>query len=111
MVWRRPEATQVIVHSDQGSQYTSSDYRDFLKAHNLTPSINRRGHCLENAVAESLFHSLKTEHVKRKVYATRSKAKADLFDYIEVFYNRTRLHSHLDHVSPDEYKNTYSQAS
>jgi putative transposase len=88
-VWRRPEAIQVIVHSDQGSQHTSSDYRDFLKAHNLTPSINRRGHCLENSVAESLFHSLKTKRVKRKVYATRSKAKADLFDYIEVFYNRT----------------------
>ena len=110
-VWRRPEATQVIVHSDQGSQYTSLDYRDFLKAHNLTPSINRRVHCLENSVAESLFHSLKTERVKRKVYATRSKAKADLFDYIEVFYNRTRLHSHLGHVSPDEYEIRYSQAS
>lgn len=110
-VWRRPEATQVIVHSDQGSQYASGDYRDFLKAHNLTPSMSRRGHCLDNAVAESFFHSLKTERVKRKVYTTRSEAKADLFDYIEVFYNRTRLHSHLGHVSPDEYEIMYSQAS
>ena len=110
-VWRRPEATQVIVHSDQGSQYASGDYLDFLAAHNLIPSMSRRGHCLDNAVAESFFHSLKTERVKRKVYATRSEAKADLFDYIEVFYNRTRLHSHLGHVSPDEYENTYSQAS
>ena len=88
-VWRRPKATKVIVHSDQGSQYASSDYRDFLKAHNLIPSMSRRGHCLDNAVAESFFHSIKTERVKRKVYATRSEAKADLFDYIEVFYNRT----------------------
>ena len=109
-VWRRPEATQVIVHSDQGIQYASGDYRDFLKAHNLTPSMGRRGHCLDNAVAESFFHSLKTERVKRKVYATRSEAKADLFDYIEVFYNRTQLLSHLGHVSPDEYEIMYSQA-
>lgn len=58
-----------------------------IAAHNLTPSMNRRGHCLVNAIAESFFHSLNTERVKRKVYATRSEAKADLFDYIEVFYN------------------------
>jgi putative transposase len=66
-VWRRPEATEVIVHSDQGSQYASGDYRDFLKAHNLTPSMSRRGHCLDNAVAESFFHSLNTERLKLKV--------------------------------------------
>jgi putative transposase len=110
-VWRRPKATQVIVHSDQGSQYASGDYRDFLKAHNLIPSMSRRGHCLDNAVAESFFHSLKTERVKRKVYVNRSEARADLFDYIEMFYNRTRLHSHLGHVSPDEYEKLYSMAS
>jgi putative transposase len=110
-VWRQSEATQVIVHSDQGSQCASGDYRDFLKAHNLAPSMSRRGHCLDNAVAEIFFHSLKTERVKRKMYAPRSEAKAGLFDYIEVFYNRTRLHSHLGHVSPDECENRYSQAS
>lgn len=110
-LWRRPETTQVIVLSDQGCQYTSGDYLDFLAAHNLVTSMSRRGHCLDNAVAESFFHSLKTERVKRKVYATRSEAKADLFDYIEVFYNRTRLHSYLGHVSPDEYEIMYSQAS
>lgn len=110
-IWRRPNASGVIVHSDQGSQYGSGDYRDFLASHNLISSMSRRGHCLDNAVAESFFHSLKTERVKRKVYATRGDAKADLFDYIEVFYNRTRLHSHLGHVSPDEYENTYSEAS
>jgi putative transposase len=89
----------------------SGDYRDFLAAQKLGPSMRRRGHCLHKAVAESFFHSLKTERVKRKVYASRSDAKADLFDYIEVFYNRTRLHSHLGHVPPDEYENTYSEAS
>lgn len=60
-IWRRPEATGVVVHTDQGSQYASGDYRDFLAAHNLKPSMSRRGHCLDNAVAESFFHSLKTE--------------------------------------------------
>jgi putative transposase len=63
-VWRRRKATQVILHSDQGSQYANEDYRNFLKAHNLVPSMSRRGHCLDNAVAESFFHSLKTERVK-----------------------------------------------
>lgn len=110
-LWRRTPTSSVIVHSDQGSQYGSTDYRDFLTAHNLMPSMSRRGHCLDNAVAESFFHSLKTERVKRKIYATRSDARGDLFDYIEMFYNRTRLHSHLGHVSPDEYEMTYSRAS
>ena len=107
-IWRRTKATGVIVHTDQGSQCASGDYRNFLTAHNLQPSMSRRGHCLDNAVAESFFHSLKTERVKRKVYETRSDAIADLFDYIEMFYNPTRLHSHLGYVSPNEYENTYS---
>jgi putative transposase len=94
-VWRRPKATQVIVHSAQESQYANGDYRYFLKAHDLTPSMRSRGHCLDNAVAESFFHSLKTERVKRIVYATRSATKEDLFGYIEVFYNRTQLHNRL----------------
>jgi putative transposase len=110
-IWRRPAASGVIVHSDQGSQYASGDYRDFLSPHNLTPSMSRRGHRLDNAVAVSFFHSLKTERVKRKVYANRSASRADLSDNIEFFYNRTRLHSHLGHVSPDEYEKIYSRAS
>ena len=99
------------MHSDQGSQYTSEDYQAFLKANNLTSSMSRRGHCLDNAVAESFFHSLKTERVKRKIYATRDEARADLFDYIEVFYNRVRLHSHLGHQSPEEFEIRYKSAS
>ncbi|WP_105169754.1 IS3 family transposase [Pseudoalteromonas sp. T1lg23B] len=110
-VWRRQPKSNVIVHSDQGSQYTSDDYQAFLKTNNLTSSMSRRGHCLDNAVAESFFHSLKTERVKRKIYATRNEAKADLFDYIEVFYNRVRLHSHLGHQSPEEYEIRYKSAN
>ena len=67
-----------------------------------------RGHCLDNAVVESFFHSLKTEIVKRKICEGRNTARADLFNYyIEVFYNRKQLHSHLGHVSPDEYEKRY----
>lgn len=110
-VWRRQPKSNVIVHSDQGSQYTSDDYQAFLKANNLTSSMSRRGHCLDNAVAESFFHSLKTERVKRKIYATRDEARADLFDYIEVFYNRVRLHSHLGHQSPEEFEVRYKSVS
>lgn len=110
-VWRRQPKSNVIVHSDQGSQYTSDDYQAFLKSNNLTSSMSRRGHCLDNAVAESFFHSLKTERVKRKIYATRDEARADLFDYIEVFYNRVRLHSHLGHQSPEEFEIRYKSAS
>ena len=102
---------EVIVHSDQGSQYASCDYREFLTTNNLVPSMSRRVHCLDNAVAESFFHSLKTERVKRKVYESRNEARADLFDYIEMFYNRKRLHSHLGHVSPDEYENQFLTGS
>ncbi|KZN68184.1 transposase [Pseudoalteromonas luteoviolacea CPMOR-1] len=110
-LWRRQPNANVIVHSDQGSQYTSEDYQAFLKTNNLTSSMSRRGHCLDNAVAESFFHSLKTERVKRKIYATRDEARADLFDYIEVFYNRVRLHSHLGHQSPEELEIRYKSVS
>ena len=110
-IWRRHPTDKVLVHSDQGSQYASDEYQAFLTSHGLTASMSRRGHCLDNAVAESFFHSLKTERVKRKIYASRSDAKADLFDYIEIFYNRQRLHSHLGHVSPEEYEQRYLSAS
>lgn len=83
----------------------------FLSVHNVTPSMSRRGHCLDNAVAESFFHSLKTKRVKRKVYVNRSEARADGFDFIKMFYNRTRLPSQLGQVSPGEYEKIYSRAS
>jgi putative transposase len=103
-VWRRKPDRRVIVHSDQGSQFGSDDFRRFCQAHNLEPSMSRRGNCWDNAVAESFFSSLKKERVRKRVYKTRDLARADIFDYIEVFYNRTRRHSHLGGVSPEAFE-------
>ena len=103
-VWRRKPTGPVVVHSDQGSQYGSDDWKRFCQAHNLQPSMSRRGNCWDNAVAESFFSSLKKERIRKRIYKTRDLARADIFDYIEVFYNRTRRHSHLGHVSPEAFE-------
>jgi len=103
-VWRRKPKKPVLVHSDQGSQYGSDDWRRFCKANNLEPSMSRRGNCWDNAVAESFFSSLKKERIRKRIYKTRDLARADIFDYIEVFYNRTRRHSHLGDVSPGAFE-------
>ena len=103
-IWRRRPRQELIIHSDQGSQYGSDDWMRFCKAHGLTPSMSRRGNCYDNAVAESFFSSLKKERIRKKIYATRDDARADVFDYIEVFYNRTRRHSHLGQVSPYDFE-------
>ena len=109
-VWKRKPKERVIVHSDQGSQYGSDDWLRFCKAHKLDPSMSRRGNCWDNAVAESFFSSLKKERIRRKIYRTRSLARADIFDYVEMFYNRTRRHSHLGGVSPEAFENASKQA-
>lgn len=103
-VWRRKPKPGVLIHSDQGSQYTSADWQRFLKEHGLVCSMSRRGNCLDNAVAESFFQPLKRERIKRKIYSTRDEARADVFDYIEVFYNRKRRHGNNDGLSPMEYE-------
>jgi putative transposase len=103
-VWRRKPQRSVLVHSDQGTQYGSDDWRRFCRSNNLEPSMSRRGNCWDNAVAESFFSSLKKERVRQRVYKTRELARADIFDYIEVFYNRTRRHSHLGGVSPEAFE-------
>ncbi len=103
-VWRRKPKQPVIVHSDQGSQYGSDDWIRFCKAHKLDPSMSRRGNCWDNAVAESFFSSLKKERIRKRVYRNRDLAKADVFEYIEMFYNRTRRHSHLGGVSPEAFE-------
>ena len=103
-VWHRKPAQAVIVHSDQGSQYGSDDWVRFCKANKLDPSMSRRGNCWDNAVAESFFSSIKKERIRKKVYRTRQLAKTDIFEYIEMFYNRTRRHSHLGGVSPDTFE-------
>lgn len=103
-VWRRRPKQRVLIHSDQGSQYGSDDWFRFCKHHNLEPSMSRRGNCWDNAVAESFFSSLKKERIKKRIYKTREMARADVFDYIEMFYNQTRRHSHLGGVSPEAFE-------
>jgi putative transposase len=109
-VWKRKPKERVVVHSDQGSQYGSDDWLRFCKAHKLDPSMSRRGNCWDNAVAESFFSSLKKERIRRKIYRTRTLARADIFDYVEMFYNRTRRHSHLGGVSPEAFENASKRA-
>src|SRR5690625_400258 len=106
-VWRRKPKPGVIIHSDQGSQYGSYDWLAFLTDHKLKPSMSRRGNCYDNAVAESFFQLLKRERIKRKVYTTRSEARADIFDYIEMFYNPRRRHSHAADLSPMAFEKQY----
>jgi putative transposase len=103
-VWRRKPKGKVLVHSDQGSQYGSDDWLRFCCEHHLEPSMSRRGNCWDNAVAESFFSSLKKERIKKRIYKTRELARTDIFDYIEVFYNRVRRHSHLGGVSPEVFE-------
>ena len=103
-VWRRRPKSNTIIHSDQGSQYGSDAWLRFCREHRLQPSMSRRGNCWDNAVAESFFSSLKKERIKKRIYKTREIARADIFDYIEVFYNRKRRHSHLGGVSPEAFE-------
>jgi len=106
-IWRRKPKNQVIVHSDQGCQYTSYDWQSMLEANNLTVSMSRRGNCHDNACAESFFALLKRERIRRRIYRTRDEGKADVFNYIELFYNSTRRHGNNNGVSPMEYEKNY----
>jgi putative transposase len=103
-VWRRKPKNKVLVHSDQGSQFTSRDWASFLKAHNLEHSMSRRGNCHDNAVAESFFNLLKRERIRRRTYKTRADARQDVFDYIEMFYNPKRKHVRNGMLSPVEFE-------
>ncbi len=106
---RRPEG-DLIHHSDRGAQYMSDDYRELLKRHDIICSMSGRGNCYDNAVVESFFASLKRERVKRRKYKTWDDARADVFDYIERYYNRKRRHSTLGNISPAEYENRTMRA-
>jgi putative transposase len=97
---RRKVRSLLLLHSDQGSQYAAADYQNMLAAHNIQCSMSRKGNCWDNAVAESFFHSLKTELVHHEDYCNRSEARASIFEYIEVFYNRQRRHSYLGQIAP-----------
>lgn len=97
---RRKVRSPLLLHSDQGSQYAAADYRAMLAENGIECSMSRKGNCWDNAVAESFFHTLKTELVHHEDYRSRSEAKASIFEYIEVFYNRQRRHSHLGQIAP-----------
>jgi putative transposase len=103
-VWRRKPAGKVLIHSDQGSQFTSIDWTSFLKQHNLEHSMSRRGNCHDNAAAESFFSLLKRERIRRRTYKTRDDARQDVFDYIEMFYNPQRKHARNGMLSPVEFE-------
>jgi len=97
---RQRPAPGLIQHTDRGVQYAADAYRQVLASAGITPSMSRRGNCLDNAPMESFFHTLKVERVHHRVYATRDEARRDLFGYIEGFYNPRRLHSALGYRSP-----------
>ena len=103
-VWRRKPKTKVMIHSDQGSQFTSKEWQSFLNKHNLIASMSRRGNCHDNAVAESFFQLLKRERIRRRTYLTRDAARQDVFDYIEMFYNPNRKHTNNSMLSPVDYE-------
>jgi putative transposase len=100
----RKPGLDLIAHSDRGSQYCSHLFQSMLKGHNMICSMSGKGECWDNAVAESFFHSLKTEHIYFNNFETRAEATQSIFEFIEVFYNRNRLHSTLGFCSPVEYE-------
>jgi putative transposase len=102
---RQPEPG-LIHHTDQGLLYATSTYREILKVHRMIPSMSRKGNCYDNAVAESFFSGLKNELIWDRDFKTRSEARGAIFEWIEVFYNRERLHETLDYVSPVRYEET-----
>ena len=108
-IWRRKPSSRVLVHSDQGVQYTCSDWQKFLKDHNLEASMSRRGNCHDNAVAESFFASLKTERIKRKVFKTREEARCEIFNYIELYYNPRRRHGHIGNLAPRVFEKQHEE--
>lgn len=109
-VWRRRPQAGLMLHSDQGSQYTSADWQAFLRSHGIQCSMSRRGNCHDNAVAESFFQLLKRERVRRKTYLTREHARSDVFDYIELFYNPKRRHGANGGLAPVEYERQFRRS-
>jgi putative transposase len=103
-IWRRGKPDALLHHSDQGSQYTSAQFQRLMADNGVTCSMSRSGNVWDNAAMESFFSSLKTERTARKTYRTRDQARADVFDYIERFYNARRRHSTLGYLSPMEFE-------
>jgi putative transposase len=105
-IWRRGKPDSLLHHSDHGSQYTSEQSQRLMADHGTTCSMSRSGNVWDNATMDSFFSSLKTERTARKVYRTGDAARADVFDYIERFYNPKRRHSTLGYLSPVEFEET-----
>jgi putative transposase len=103
MAVRRRRPRRTLIHSDQGTQYGSDAWRRFCRSNHLEPSMSRKGNCWDNAVVESFFSSLKKERIKKQIYKNRELAVSDVADYMG-FYNRTRRHSHLSGMSPDQFE-------
>lgn len=101
----------LLHHSDRGSQYASHDYQQVLKSHGITPSMSRKGNCYDNACMESFFGTLKRELIYGNHFKTRAEARQAIFEYIEVFYNRIRLHSSIGYMSPNEYEAAFKQVA
>jgi len=94
----------LIWHTDRGSQYASYSHKDLLEQHGIVQSMSRKGNCWDNAVAESFFHTLKTELIYHEIYETKAQANRAIFEYIEVYYNRQRMHSSNGNLSPVEFE-------
>jgi putative transposase len=109
-IWRRGRPKTVLHHSDQGSQYTSETFQRLMADNGINCSMSRSGNCWDNAVMESFFSSLKMERVRGKVYRTRDQARADVFDYVERFYNPNRRHSTIGYMSPIQYEERAMEA-
>jgi putative transposase len=103
-IWRRGKPDALLHHSDQGSQYTSEQFQRLMVDNGVVCSMSRSGNVRDNAAMESFFSSLKTERIGKNVYQTRDAARADVFDYIERFYNRVRRHSTIGYLSPVEFE-------
>ena len=103
-IWRRGRPRELLHHSDRGSQYTSEQCQRLMAEHGVTCSLSRSGNVWDNAAMESFFSTLKTERTANKVYRSRDQARADVFDYIERFYNPRRRHSTLGYLSPMDYE-------
>lgn len=104
-IMQRGENPGLIFHSDRGVQYASYEIRNFIKGHDMIQSMSRKGNCYDNAVMESFFHTLKSELISFENFKTREEAKMKVFEYIEIFYNRQRIHSSIGYYSPVEYEN------
>lgn len=109
--WRRRPGEGLLVHSDRGSQYASGRFQTVLKNHGYLCSMSRKGNCWDNAPAESFFHTLKTELIHHRRFGTREQAKQEIFEYIEVFYNRQRKHSTLGYRTPAEFDQLHRKAA